>query len=302
MSVSIHLVLATALTAAAVLVIICEAALRRRLTAYRPVQVLTLAGAAVLVPFNIFLTSPDEANGPTHHLIIAFSVAVLVAAGITCVLSRPRAERTALPRRVLAIGAHPDDLELACSGTLAKLADSGHEVHGLVMSNGAVGGDQSKRPDEAHRASEFLGLSSCTVAGFPDTALGNHMSGMIAAIEAQINRLNPDLILTHSRNDQHQDHSAVHLATLRAGRKHHSILCYESPSATAEFAPQVFIDVRDYVPTKVAAIGLHRDQSGKPYMSEQRTLALAEFRGTQARLRSAEGFEAVRLQGFQGLI
>ncbi|MFI5957895.1 PIG-L deacetylase family protein [Cryptosporangium sp. NPDC051539] len=199
------------------------------------------------------------------------------------------------PRRIVAIGAHPDDLELACGGTIAKLHDSGHEVHALVMSGGEVGGDASRRPGEAVSGGKLLGTTSVTVHDFPDTRLRDVELEMTQVIEAAIRRYNADIVLTHSGNDQHQDHHAVHLATLRAGRQHPAILCYESPSVTSDFSPQVFVDIGDYVDVKVSAVSAHRDQAGKPYMTGDRIRGIASFRGSQAKIAHAEGFEPVRL-------
>ncbi|GAA0226952.1 PIG-L family deacetylase [Cryptosporangium japonicum] len=198
-------------------------------------------------------------------------------------------------RRILAIGAHPDDLELACGGTIAKLHDSGHEIHALVMSGGEVGGDSSRRPREALTGGKLLGISSVTVHDFPDTRLREAELEMTQVIEAALRRYNPDIVLTHSGNDQHQDHHAVHVATLRAGRQHSAILCYESPSVTSKFLPQVFVDIGDYVDVKVKAVQAHRDQAGKPYMTGDRIRGIASFRGAQAKIGHAEGFEPVRL-------
>lgn len=209
--------------------------------------------------------------------------------------SRIHHQDVAAPRRVLAIGAHPDDLELACGATLATLVDRGHEVHAIVMTAGSVGGDAGTRPDEARAGASFLGLKSIEVNDLPDTQLEQVPNQMIKRIEAAINRVQPHIILTHSVHDQHQDHHAVHLATLRAARHHHSILCYESPSVTRDFNPGVFIEVDDYTDVKVEAIAAHRDQAGKPYMTAQVVKGITAFRGRQAKRTHAEGFEAVRL-------
>jgi LmbE family N-acetylglucosaminyl deacetylase len=200
-------------------------------------------------------------------------------------------------RKILAIGAHPDDLELACGATLAKLADAGHEVRGLVMSRGEVGGDQSERPGEAQHGATFLGLTSLAVLEYPDTLLETACNEMVLAIENEIRMFQPDVIFTHSAHDQHQDHYAVHQATLRAARAHHSILCFESPSVTREFDPSVFVDIDGYVEVKVEAVLSHRNQAGKPYMTPQRIRSMAAFRGTQAKNLNAEAFEPVRLLG-----
>ena len=93
----------------------------------------------------------------------------------------------------------------------------------------------------------------------------------------------PDIILTHSRNDQHQDHHAVHLATLRAARRCSTILCFESPSVTNDFSARFFVDIGDYMDTKIAAVREHANQSGK-----------ALHRGEQAKVGYAEGYEVVR--------
>ena len=153
---------------------------------------------------------------------------------------------TPMPRRVLAVGAHPDDLELACGATLAKLSDSGHEVRTVVMSAGRQGGSDC-RPAEAERAAAFMGAASIQVWDFPDTRLAESAPEMVRAIEQALHQFNPDIILTHSAHDQHQDHQAVHLATLRAARQRHSILCFESPSSTRQFDPNG--------PTPTAGIG-----------------------------------------------
>lgn len=232
-----------------------------------------------------------------YQPIIALGVFTIIL-GITVVVllrNRISPQPVAAKRRVLAIGAHPDDLELACGGTLARLADHGHEVHALVMTHGAVGGDASVRPDEARRGAAFMGLDSITVHDLPDTGLPLVGNEMIKRIEAAIEQVQPHIILTHSAHDQHQDHHAVHQATLRAARSQHSILCYESPSVTREFDPDVFVDVTGYTDIKVESVMAHRNQAGKPYMTEDTVKGITRFRGRQAKGEHAEGFESVRL-------
>lgn len=222
------------------------------------------------------------------------AAAVLVAlVARRAVLTVPAAPQNA--PRVLVVGAHPDDLELAAGGTLAKLADAGHEIHALVMSRGQVGGDSSRRPSEARAGAALLGLAHVEVLDLPDTDLANSSQEMVAAIEARLKRLSPELLFTHSAHDLHQDHQAVHLAAMRAGRRQTSILCFESPSTTRDFNPAVFVDVSDYLDIKVEVIRCHRDQSGKPYMGAGTIRGMASFRGSQSRTGFAEGFEVMRL-------
>lgn len=236
------------------------------------------------------------APSTVSHLLVALTLFV-TALGLGMLLRLARGSRRLQEGapRVLAVGAHPDDLELACGGTLAKLADSGFEIRSLVMSAGQVGGDSSRRPDEARDGGTFLGATEVEVLDFPDTDLAGSSQAMVGAIEERVKSFAPDLILTHSVNDLHQDHHAVHLSVLRAARQRSSILCFESPSTTRNFNPSVYVDISDYLDIKVEGIRRHRDQRGKPYMGSHTVRGTAAFRGRQARTLFAEGFEPVRL-------
>lgn len=251
---------------------------------------------SVLLALNLWCTL-----AMTHGLLCdSIAVLTLLATGVVGLLVAERripAATVAQHRKVLAVGAHPDDLELACGGTLAKLVDSGHEVRGLVLSRGEQGGNEGLRPREAQQGATFLGLTALRVLDLPDTRLETVGNDMVRAIEDAIREFGPDVIFTHSAHDQHQDHYAVHQATLRAARAHHSILCFESPSATREFDPSVFVDIDGYVDVKVEAVLSHRDQAGKPYMTPGRVRGMAAFRGAQAKNTNAEAFEPVRLLG-----
>ncbi|GIF74977.1 hypothetical protein Asi02nite_44950 [Asanoa siamensis] len=129
----------------------------------------------------------------------------------------------------------------------------------------------------------------------PDTRLATAENEMAEAIDRALRRHRPDIVFTHSAHDHHQDHRAVHAATLRAARHHPAVLCYESPSVTPAFRPTVFVDIGAQLDAKVGSVAVHRDQRTKPYLDERRVRAVAAFRGGQARVDHAEGFEAVRV-------
>lgn len=302
--------LTTSLLAAACGVVLALAAdgrgLTRRLRRPTVVRAAIFTAVTPLLLTDVVLTVVDRTEtvgaAPLHAIVL---LAHLLAAGALLGLalsSRLVTRSSAAPRRVLAVGAHPDDLELACGGTLARLADRGHEVHALVLSHGGIGGRASARPDEAAAGGAFLGASDVEVHDFPDTRLRDHELELVAVIERAVQRFEPDVILTHSGNDQHQDHQAVHVATMRAARQHPAVLCYESPSATRAFSPTVFVDIEDYVEVKVAAVAAHRDQRGKPYMTPERVRSLAVYRGSQGKIMSAEAFEPVRIGSLGGVL
>lgn len=249
---------------------------------------------AVSGPAAVF--APDGVGDVLGAVFAVAAVGALVLVAVVAPTFRRAPAALIRPRRILAVGAHPDDLELACGATLAKLVEAGHEVYGLVMSHGESGGDGALRPGEAARGSGYLGVGELSVHGFEDTRLPAHSAEMVKVIEQAILAFRPDVVLTHSAHDQHQDHEAVHFATLRAARRCPSILCFESPSVTREFNPAFFVDVRAQLEVKVHAIALHRDQAAKPYMTPEEVRGIAAFRGAQAKLGFAEGFEVVRVE------
>ena len=200
------------------------------------------------------------------------------------------------PACVLAIGAHPDDIEIAAGAALAKMRDAGYSITGLILTRGEKGGDGDTRPLEAQRGAKFLGLDNVKVQDFNDTHLSLDIVKITAAIEDMIDRVQPEMIFTHSIHDIHQDHQAVYEATMRAARNTRTtILCYESPSVTQDFHPTYFIDVDKYVEVKVQAMREHWNQRKKPYMKPDLVRGKMAFRGAQAKVEYAEGFEVARM-------
>lgn len=292
---SVVLAVAAALVAAAFLLRVGSRSLRRVLADYGRLRALTVSVFAVVSVLNA-LAAAVQPPAPATAAIWALSLLAPVLLFLLSLALRIRAARRgSLPRTVLAVGAHPDDVELAAGGTIARLVDQGHRVHILVMSGGAVGGDIATRPAEARAAAAFLGAVSSTVHDFPDARLASVELDVARAIEHAIAELEPDIILTHSAHDQHQDHVAVHRSVMRAARRHTSILCFESPSATRAFDPSVFVDIERYLDIKATAVAIHRDQGRKPYMTAGTVRGVAAFRGQQARRAAAEGFEPMRL-------
>jgi len=195
---------------------------------------------------------------------------------------------------VLAIGAHPDDIELGCGGALAKYKELGYEVHGLVMTSGEQGNPYltkgKSRSVEAKDGAGVLGLDSLGVFAFRDTKLFSHLNDMKDVIEARIRETNPDIIITQSPHDIHQDHKAVFEATKIAARGPRTVLCYEDVSTEPHFVPNYFVDITEYIEDKVVAVGSHRTQKGKLYMEPEGIRGRAAHRGMQSGVRYAEAF------------
>jgi LmbE family N-acetylglucosaminyl deacetylase len=161
-------------------------------------------------------------------------------------------------KRVLAIGAHPDDVEIGCGGALAKHHADRDVLHILTLSRGAVGGDVNIRVVEAHNAAALVG-ARLEMANLRDTGI-TEGAETISIIEAAIRELNATDVYTHSLEDTHQDHRAVHAASLVAARGVPNVYCYQSPSSTVEFKPHRFVDITHYIEKKIDLIGAYKSQ------------------------------------------
>ncbi|MGA2874722.1 MAG: PIG-L deacetylase family protein [Nitrososphaerales archaeon] len=198
---------------------------------------------------------------------------------------------------ILALGAHPDDVEIGCGGLLIKAARSGHNVYICTMTNGAASGDPAQRTKELNLSAKFIGSKDVAVGDFQDSQLEVNKA-LINYIEENIDRVDPDLILTHFQGDVHHDHRAVSIATQEAGRFNSNIVAYEIPLSRS-FEPEVYYDISDVIDDKVELIRIFWSQRKKLYTKANAIKALAEFRGLQSRLNTSikyvEAFKVVKL-------
>jgi len=198
---------------------------------------------------------------------------------------------------ILAIGAHPDDIELGCGGLLIKAARHGNRVFMYTLSRGAASGNPEQRAQEAKDSARFIGAERLWLDSFPDTGLELDAE-LIGRIESRIDAVHPDLILTHHSRDSHHDHRAVAGATLEAGRFDSNILQYEIP-LTRDFEPKVYFDISDVIDDKEQLINIFKSQREKLYLRSNAIRGLAEYRALQSRLNSSinhvEAFDAAKL-------
>ena len=194
---------------------------------------------------------------------------------------------------VVAIGAHPDDIELGCGATLVAHRARGDTVTMLVMTTGERG-PQDARPRIAEQedAAALLG-ATLLWGGFDDGAVPEGRAS-VDVIQRVLRQVDADVVYAHSPRDSHQDHRATAVATLAACRRLSRVLLYESPTTQA-FSPSVFIDVTNLVEEKVDLIRAHVSQVLKNGLVDLEAIeAQARYRGFQARIRHAEAFETDR--------
>ncbi len=198
---------------------------------------------------------------------------------------------------ILAIAPHPDDLEIGCGGSLLKYARGGAAITALIMSDGSLGGNQNTRKSEQAAAAELLGVRELVWGGFEDGALpGDRI--VIDRIEEVIQKVRPRFLFAPSPEDTHQDHRKIARATLSAARYTRNMLFYETPTSVG-FDPTTFVDIEDALAVKLQALKAHVSQVERTHIEGIDITAIARsmamFRGTQSRVRYAEGFRPVRL-------
>jgi LmbE family N-acetylglucosaminyl deacetylase len=193
---------------------------------------------------------------------------------------------------VLAIGAHPDDVEIGCGGALLAHRQAGDEVTILVMSDGNDGRGPNRRIDEQEEAARSLG-AELIWGGFRDGSVPEGKES-IDVIEMALIRAKADLVYTHCVRDTHQDHRATAAATVSATRNVSRVLFYESPTSVG-FAPNFYVNIGNLVEAKLDLIRCHISQVIKNGIVDLEALeAQARFRGFASRSRQAEGFEIHR--------
>lgn len=200
---------------------------------------------------------------------------------------------------ILAIGSHPDDVEIGCGGTLLRYAKAGHNVNLLVLTAGGSGGDKEKRVAEQSNAKKYMKARTLYWGlDLEDTKLPTYGSLLMKTIENIVNAVKADIVFSHYKKDTHQDHRAVALATLSACRYVKEVLFYEVPT-TQNFQPDIFVDIGEVINKKMELLKCHASQvekTGIKHLSLLREVeACANFRGVQAKVKYAEGFKAWRM-------
>jgi LmbE family N-acetylglucosaminyl deacetylase len=229
-----------------------------------------------------------------------------------------------VPRRALAIYAHPDDPDVSCGGTLATWSAAGCEVHTVICTDGGKGtadpdrdpaGLVRDRAAESASAAAVLGLTGQELLGFPDGELVDD-GAFIGVLVAVVRRLRPDTVLCPDPTAvffgqdyfNHRDHRITGFAALDAVAPAAAMPRYFPGAGPAHqvstvllsgtLEPDVWVDISATVDRKGAAVGCHRSQfpDGAEWAATAVRLA-AEDAGRQAGVTYAEGFRRLRLGG-----
>lgn len=190
---------------------------------------------------------------------------------------------------VLAIGAHPDDVELGCAGTIAKLSKLGYKTGIIDLTEGELGtrGTKEIRAKEASSAAKFLGVKTRINLNLPDTQIEICRDNLLKLIQL-IRKFQPELLLFPHWHDRHPDHAKAHQLCKEAwyysGLK--NVKTYDQGKVQAawrplsyfnymmklEFIPSIIIDITDVYHIRKKAISSFKSQFYNPRSKDPETL------------------------------
>lgn len=212
-------------------------------------------------------------------------------------------------KNILAIGAHPDDIEFGCGGTLLKHKQAGDFVVYLCMTgtesvdgvSGNIIRSLEENEEETKKAAKLLKVDKIEHLKFKDLHIPFSFDS-VSAIEKIINKYKIDTVYTHWAGDANQDHISTFKATMAASRYVPNVYCYEQIPIPRMSENQMivnhYVDITDHFSTKLKASKQHKSQFikyKKIGLNVSKNLkTLAKFRGIQAKVKYAEAFQVIK--------
>lgn len=194
-------------------------------------------------------------------------------------------------KKLLFIGAHADDIELSCGGTIIKYLEEGYNIICYAFSdcsNKALAG-------EMQRSMDTLGVVNKTLLQYPRRTLNIVRQNVLNELISLNDIYNPDAVFTHSAKDRHQDHRVVGEESLRAFRNKR-LITYTAPWNDVESEQwNMFVSLtKQHLAKKTDSLQCYESQAGKDYMNPQYTIAQARVTGGIVGLEFAEAFKIER--------
>lgn len=218
--------------------------------------------------------------------------------------------------KVLAVGCHPDDLEIACGGTLRKYVDNGADVYMCHVANGNMGHVEilpgplaELRTKEAEDAGKILGAKEVFNLNVGDVLVNRYDNDVVDAMADVVRRVKPDVIITHNDKDYMQDHietsriafngsfiaTLAHKAVKHAAYPEFVPIYFMDTLAGVDFIPTNYVDITNQIDIKLKALACHESQikwmlehDGIDFLDMVKTCS--KFRGYQCGVPFAEGY------------
>ncbi len=207
-------------------------------------------------------------------------------------------------KKVVCVGGHPDDPESGCGGTLARLANSGHEITIIYLTKGETG-IPGKSRQEAGAIREKEAINACKILNAKPVFAGQINGSSIVdnewinTMKSLITDENPDMVFTHWPIDSHKDHQAASFLTIQTWMllpQKFNLYFYEvcAGEQTMIFHPTDYVDITDTQEQKRKAVFCHVSQD-PPGIYSCGHAAMEEFRGRELGVKAGEAF--VRMNG-----
>lgn len=204
--------------------------------------------------------------------------------------------------RILVLSPHTDDGELGCGGSIARFIDEGLEVHYTAFSTCDKSVPTNHPKDilstECKNAMKVLGVpeENIHLFDYEVRVFPLHRQEILEEMIRLNKEVMPDLVLTPSSHDIHQDHKIVYEESLRCFKKTSSIWGYEHPWNNLNFTTDIFLELKEkHIKQKIKVLEQYRSQDDRSYFKPEYIRSLAFTRGLQVDYSFAETFELIRL-------
>jgi LmbE family N-acetylglucosaminyl deacetylase len=221
-----------------------------------------------------------------------------------------------MKKKILVVGAHPDDEILGCGGTLINHIRNRDTVYSLILGEGitsrSTSRDLSKDKKKLSKiklhaisANKLIGVKKLYFGNFPDNRFDSvNLLDLIKYIESIFTTIKPDIVYTHFYNDLNIDHRLTFQAVVTACRPYKNkceIYCFETLSSTDfspgrnNFNPNYFVDISKSINKKIQALKKYKTEIKKyPFIrSDKNIMTLAQYRGLNVGIKYCEAFELI---------
>jgi len=201
-------------------------------------------------------------------------------------------------KKILFLGAHADDVEIGCGGTLFKLKPK-NEIYIRTFSSCEEsvpkGFDKDTLQKEFLGAMDFLQPNNFDLLDFPVRRFSEHRQDILETLYSFGKELKPDIVFYHSELDKHQDHAVINQEAYRAFKKNSILITYEVPNNSVSSEFNYFIALNEWeVTQKIKLISFYKTQAFKHQIREEVIRAILVCDGVQIDTKYAEKFKIVK--------
>lgn len=191
---------------------------------------------------------------------------------------------------ILVLSPHTDDAELGAGGTIAKLKDKDTTIHMIAFS----WCDEEDNKKSVRNAVDILSIDKLQLLDFKRRIFPKQRQEILQVLYDYNQKYHPDLVLTPTTTDLHQDHITVTREAMRAF-KASTILGYEMPWNNIQITTNSFIPLNEkHVQKKITALKSYNTQLNRYYFNEEYFRSILRMRGTQIQTKYAEAFEVIK--------